>query len=151
MKFVYDDGGRAAAGYKGRTGDCVVRAIAIACQIPYQEVYDAINLLSRMEGNHGTRNRSSARRGVRRTTYEEYLGQLGWVWVPTMRIGSGCRVHLKAEELPAGHLIVRLSRHLCAVHGGVIHDIYNPDRQGSRCVYGYFTPAQGRNLREECA
>jgi hypothetical protein len=151
MKFVYDDGGRAAAGYKGRTGDCVVRAIAIACQIPYQEVYDAINVLSRTEGNHGTRKRSSARGGVRRTTYEEYLRQLGWVWVATMRIGSGCRVHLKVEELPAGRLIVRLSRHLCAVVDGVTHDIYNPDRQGSRCVYGYFTRGQTHNAAEECA
>jgi hypothetical protein len=46
MDFVYNDGGRAAAGYKGRAGDCVVRAIAIATQKPYQEVYDAINALA---------------------------------------------------------------------------------------------------------
>lgn len=30
MTFVYDDGGRSAAGFKGKTGDCVTRAIAIA-------------------------------------------------------------------------------------------------------------------------
>lgn len=30
MLFVYDDGGRAAAGYKGTTGDCACRAVAIA-------------------------------------------------------------------------------------------------------------------------
>jgi hypothetical protein len=29
MTFVYDDGGRSAAGFKGKTGDCVTRAIAI--------------------------------------------------------------------------------------------------------------------------
>src|SRR5262245_46562233 len=28
--FVYDDGGRAAAGFKGKAGDCVCRAIALA-------------------------------------------------------------------------------------------------------------------------
>jgi len=38
MDFIYNDGGRVAAGYKGRAGDCVVRAIAIATQRPYQEV-----------------------------------------------------------------------------------------------------------------
>jgi hypothetical protein len=34
-KFRYDDGGRKAAGFKGRAGDCVTRAIAIAAQLPY--------------------------------------------------------------------------------------------------------------------
>ncbi len=34
MDFLCDDGGRAAAGYKGRAADCVVRAIAIATQKP---------------------------------------------------------------------------------------------------------------------
>jgi hypothetical protein len=47
MEFVYDDGGRAAAGFKGSTGDCVVRAIAIASGKPYREVYDALNVLSK--------------------------------------------------------------------------------------------------------
>jgi hypothetical protein len=139
MDFVYNDGGRAAAGYKGRAGDCVVRAIAIATQKPYQEVYDAINSLVLTERVHRGRTRSSPRSGVGRTTYESYLiEQLGWEWIATMQVGSGCRVHLRTEELPRGRLVVRLSRHLTAVIDGVIHDIYNPDRQGSRCVYGYF-------------
>lgn len=29
LDFIKDDGGRAAAGYKGETGDCVVRAVSI--------------------------------------------------------------------------------------------------------------------------
>ena len=72
MDFVYNDGGRAAAGYKGRVGDCVVRAIAIATQKPYQDVYDAINVLALAERTRRGR-RSSARSGVGRTTYERYL------------------------------------------------------------------------------
>ena len=43
MEFIYDDGGRAAAGFKGKTGDCVTRAIAIATGRPYREVYDRLN------------------------------------------------------------------------------------------------------------
>ena len=39
MTWTFDDGGRAAAGYKGNAGDCVVRAIAIASGGPYSEVY----------------------------------------------------------------------------------------------------------------
>ena len=42
--FKYNDGGRELAGYKGKTGDCVTRAIAIATGKPYQEVYDNLVL-----------------------------------------------------------------------------------------------------------
>ena len=38
--YTYDDGGRRAAGYKGDTGDCVVRAITIAHpHADYEDVY----------------------------------------------------------------------------------------------------------------
>ena len=30
LPWVYDDGGRAAAGFKGEAGDCGTRAVAIA-------------------------------------------------------------------------------------------------------------------------
>src|SRR6516165_10226867 len=59
MDFVYSDGGRAAAGYKGRAGDCVVRAIAIAAQKPYQEVYDAINAFALAERARRLENEAS--------------------------------------------------------------------------------------------
>jgi hypothetical protein len=148
MDFAYNDGGRAAAGYKGRAGDCVVRAIAIATQKPYREVYDGINALALEEGARRGRN-SGARSGVGRTTYQGDLRNAGWEWVPTMQIGCGCRVHLRAEELPKGRLVVRLSRHLTAVIDGVIHESYNPDRQGTRCVYGYFKLAQAQKNAEK--
>lgn len=45
MTYVYNDGGREAAGYKGTTRDCVTQAVAIATEHPYQEVYDALNEL----------------------------------------------------------------------------------------------------------
>ena len=50
-----------------------------------------------------------------------------------------CTVHLRADELPAGRIIASLSRHVVAVIDGVIHDIYDPSRDGTRCVYGYWT------------
>ena len=49
MEFVYDDGGRAEAGFKGITGDCVCRAISIATQKPYKEIYDLINKYGKAE------------------------------------------------------------------------------------------------------
>jgi hypothetical protein len=145
--FVKNDGGRLDAGYKGDAGDCVTRAIAIATGLPYQEVYDR---LFEMAQRHGATKRdrlakriqsksASPRNGSWRKFYQQYLGSLGWAWVPTMRIGSGCKVHLKASELPSGRLVVKVSKHVTAVIDGVINDTYDCSRNGTRCVYGYFT------------
>lgn len=140
MKVVYTDGGRAAAGYKGSAGDCVTRSIAIATGRPYQEVYDALNTVARAERPRRGK-RSSSRDGVKKQTFKKYLEGLGWKWHPTMTIGSGCKVHLKAEELPTGRLIVSVSRHLVAVIDHVVYDTHDPQRNGTRCVYGYFSQA----------
>ena len=40
LELKIDDGGRAAAGFKGKVGDCVVRSIAIVTNISYQKIYD---------------------------------------------------------------------------------------------------------------
>ena len=142
MHWIYDDGGRAAAGYTGRTGDCVARAIAIATQRSYQRVYDEINQAANGERT-GTKRRgtSSARLGVYKRTTRAYLAALGWTWTPTMQIGAGCTVHLAASELPQGRIIVSVSKHLTAVLDGVIHDTHDPSRGGRRCVYGYWRRA----------
>lgn len=140
MTFKFNDGGRAAAGFRGRTGDCVTRAIAIATNKPYREVYDALNALARGERiGKRKRKKSSSRKGVFPQTYNRYLRAIGWRWTPTMSIGSGCKVHLRADELPRGVLIVRLSGHLATVIDGDLHDTFDCSRAGTRCVYGYFT------------
>lgn len=141
MKFQYNDGGRRDAGYKGDTGDCVTRAIAIALQRPYSEIYDGLNeCRDNMRQTKRVRG-SSARTGVNRAVYDNYLDQRGWKFVPTMTIGSGCKVHLRADELPRGRIICRLSRHLVAVIDGVIQDAFDCTRGGTRCVYGYWIAA----------
>lgn len=141
LGFVRDDGGRAAAGYKGTTGDCVCRAIAIATGLPYQRVYDDLNELGRRERrSKQRRGKSSARTGVYKPTIRRYMESLGWQWHSTMGIGTGCQVHLRRDELPAGRLVVSVSRHTVAVIDGTIHDTENQDRGGERCVYGYFQP-----------
>jgi len=139
MNFIFDDGGRASAGYKGHANDCVTRAIAIATGKPYQEIYDSLNQLAKAEKiGKRKKSKSSSRTGVYKYSYAKYLASLGWKWVPTMQIGSGCQVHLRQGELPSGRLIVSVSRHLVAVIDGVIHDLNNPARGGNRCVYGYY-------------
>jgi hypothetical protein len=142
-RWQLDDGGRTAAGYKGSTGDCVTRAIAIATGLPYQSVYDILNVEAktnpiRTRGSVKHVRNSSARTGMFRKHYEKFLLELGWIWTPTMSIGSGCTVHLLREELPSGKLICSVSKHLVAVIDGVIHDTHDCARGGTRCVYGFY-------------
>jgi hypothetical protein len=165
MQFVHDDGGRAAAGYKGRAGDCVARSVAIASGRPYAEVYAA---LATGAGNERKSRGASARNGIHTTRkwFKDYMRSIGFEWTPTMLIGQGCKVHLDAAELPAGRLVVAVSKHYTAVIEGVIHDTHDPsDRPATiyprredapkgarelsngngwiydpkRCVYGYWT------------
>ena len=147
LELKINDGGRAAAGYKGQAGDCVVRSIAIATGMPYQKVYDDL-----FKANQEFRNTSktklarslkerhdSPRSGTHRVVLKNYLEKLGRKWTPTMFIGQGCKVHLKKEELPMCTLIVSCSKHLTVVINGVLHDIFDCSRNGTRCVYGYWT------------
>src|SRR5712671_4429815 len=127
MKVIRDDGGRAAAGFQGYTGDCVTRAVAIASGKPYAEVYKA---LSQGAGDERKSRGASARNGIRtrRKWFKDYMLSLGFIWTPTMHIGSGCKVHLHDGELPMGRLVVAVSKHYTAVIDGVIHDLYDPQR-----------------------
>ena len=144
VEFNFNDGGRAEAGYKGRTGNCVTRAIAIAAQLPYQQVYDRLaegNATQRVTKrmNKTRRNVKTASRGIstKRKWFKDYMAELGFKFVATMGIGTGCRVHLKADELPKGRLICNVSRHYTAVIDGVINDTYDCSRNETRGVYGY--------------
>ena len=103
LELEINDGGRAAAGYKGKAGDCVVRSIAIVTNIPYQTIYSDL-----YEENENFRKTSqtklarslkkkndSPRTGTHRVVLKKYLKKLGWNWTPTMFVGQGCKVHLK--------------------------------------------------------
>ena len=41
MKYIYNDGGRSKY-FKGKANDCVCRAISIASNRDYKEVYDSL-------------------------------------------------------------------------------------------------------------
>lgn len=155
MEFAYDDGGRAAAGFKGSAGDCMARAIAIAAEMPYEAAYGLVNAHSESERpSKRRRGKSSARTGVHKVTARAIMAAIGWTWVPTMGIGTGCTVHLKDGELPSGRIIALVSKHYVAVIDGVIRDTHDPqrntmyfkpdgtlDRVAGRCVYGYWKKA----------
>ena len=148
--FQLNDGGREDAGFKGSAGDCVVRSIAIAAEIPYMRVYEDLRLAN--ESYAQLRNDrlakrlnvkgASPRNGNHRNVFHDYILGLGFEWVPTMKVGAGCQVHLRSDELPVGTLIVKVSKHLTAIINGEIHDTHDPSRGGNRCVYGYYIKKQ---------
>ena len=45
MEYVYDDGGRKEAGFRGGADDCVCRSISIATGASYLDVYKSLNEL----------------------------------------------------------------------------------------------------------
>ena len=163
MEFKYNDGGRADAGFKGGAGDCVCRAIAIASSLPYLDVYNrlASGMQSQRRSKRTRKQPRSARNGiyVKRQWFKEYMREIGFEWVPTMGIGTGCKVHLHDGELPSGRLVVSVSKHYTTVIDGVVHDTHDPQREAHvtrfngasnmvdtrvthsisrRCVYGYW-------------
>lgn len=149
MNFKFNDGGREKSGYKGSAGDCVTRAIAIATGKTYNEVYDRMfieikklaatkrSAAAKKAGGGGGRAGTTPRNGVSKKVYHKYLiEEMGMVWMPTMLVGQGCKVHLTENELPSGKLIVQCAKHLTTVINGVINDTW--DCSG-KCVYGYYS------------
>jgi hypothetical protein len=167
-QWVYNDGGRSNY-FKGSAGDCGPRAVAIATGMDYKEVYDRLfaiqkefvekkraRVRSKRWGRIHNKTAHRVREGTWKETVQRFMAEIGWIWKPTMFIGRGCKVHLQADELPKGNLVVCVSKHYTAVIDGIINDTYNPnDRVGittihhrdgtvevlpvkNRCVYGYF-------------
>ena len=151
LQLKFDDGGRAEAGYKGKTGDCVVRSLAIVTGLPYNKIYNDLhkeNKLFRITSKTKLakslkKKNDSPRLGTHRVVLKKYLHKLGWNWTPTMFVGQGCKVHLKKDELPNGTLIVSCSKHITVVKDGVLYDTYDCSRNGTRCVYGYWAKSIG--------
>jgi hypothetical protein len=150
-RWIYNDGGRAAAGFNGTTGDCACRTIAIATGEPYRKVHDGLNALCALFSDdanndlralHGLRRwraqRASADTGIPSGVTRVYLQLLGWRWTSTDK----ARLH--RCDLPPGRIIVSVNRHLVALINNVVHD-HGDYWRGHRVVYGYFT----QNRKEE--
>lgn len=131
------DGGRFAAGYKGLADDCVCRALAIALQRKYEDVYREIALVAKENGHKGY----SARKGMPKELTAVVMNHFGFTWVPLIIPRRQARPKLASAELPSGRIICKVSRHVCAVVDQVIWDNHDPQREGDRLVYGYWVLA----------
>ena len=152
MEWVYDDGGIRTCTTMPPTEERggTVRAVAIALGIDYATALDYLSV-KLTHYRDRARNRSTKEKysgtpfdGVPREVLRELMHDLDWVWVPIMRPGTGVTVHLRYDELPEeahwGPVILALSKAETVVVRGVLHDIFDPSRDGTRAVYGYFAP-----------
>jgi hypothetical protein len=148
IQFIEDDGGRRKAGFKNEktAGDCVARAVAIASGRPYIEIYNELAelnanmIMSKHRRKRGAAGQRTASRGIwtKSKAFKDYMAAQGFEWTSTMSIGSGTKVHVRADELPHARLVLRLSNHCAAVVWGVLYDAYDCSRDGTRAVYGYW-------------
>ena len=79
-------------------GDCAIRAVAIALELDYVKVLNEFRKL--MEGKYD----KQPYQGTPKEIVKKFLKEKGWKWTPTMSRGSGCKVHLKPNELPSGRI-----------------------------------------------
>lgn len=128
MVYVINDGGKAATGRKGKSGDCVVRAIAIASDMDYETTY---RMVAEEAANYGFK--KSARDGIHNTVRDAVLKKLGWVWMPAPKIAG--RKARCADLFDKGMVIARQARHIVAVNYGIPHDIFD---SSGKMVYGYW-------------
>jgi hypothetical protein len=132
MEYVFDDSGSGSSDLR----DCVTRSIAIATELPYDEVYERVVECVRNfaafddDGSYAVTYGAldgPSYEGVPSEAVEGYLTELGFVW---HRCGLG------NDALPAsGRLIVVLPEHFTAVIDNVVHDTW--DCRG-RPVEGYW-------------
>lgn len=155
-RFVEDDGGRSQSGIaRGPArglGDCVARSIAIVTGKPYRDVHDAltaatVRYVANAKDGWGKLKRRDVRffhadHGVARDVSVPYMQALGWKYTSTKELPRGQGVHLRADELPRGRLIVELRRHWTAVIDGVIHDTTDFCDDGRRRILGYWSPPE---------
>jgi hypothetical protein len=125
--WVYNDGGRAEAGYKGTARDCSVRAIAIVLDIAYKVIYEDLREFLSSRGEPSPRN------GIDDEYLNRYLKNLGFHYTK-----AAANVSLHRDELPLGRVIATTRNHVVAVIDGIFHDNWNPNAKTTQTLEGYW-------------
>lgn len=127
MNYIYNDGGRKNAGYKGTAGDCGVRAMAIALGISYKDAY-----IELAQANKDFGFAKSARNGILKLVFNTVLNRHGWYWKSAPKFISR---KARCSDMPDGYVIARQAHHYVAVLDGFPLDIWD---SSEKMVYGYW-------------
>ena len=127
-KFIYNDGGRAEAGYKGYVSDCVIRAITIAGEYNYTVIYQD---MSRTMERYG--HTKSGRNRIPVEIANRYMSDMGFRYVTGVK-----GLTLDSGTFPQGRIVLDLEGHVCAMLDGVVNDNWDWTDDGKLAVLGYW-------------
>ena len=118
-KYIKDDGGRSKY-FKGQTGDCVIRACAIALNQDYKETMKELFDLAFNIGCMPNDN----------DVWKPYLASKGFVRHSTPKDKKGKKISIRnwSAECPSVPIVVLTREHLVAVVGNVQRDIWLDER-----------------------
>ena len=133
LSYEYDDGGRRDAGYKGDTGDCVVRAIAIVTGKPYKEVYRVMATEMKAHGYTASGNayatsekklKTPRKRGqlTVRKVQDKVKGMFGFKKVSLSR---GVRPTFEEAHREYGDCLASTTKHVVALKDGALRDTWD--------------------------
>jgi hypothetical protein len=127
--FIKSHGGREkyfpTSRKKDRTGDCVIRAIAIATHQDYTTVWAHLFAAATAVGHMP----NDAR------VYEPYLANRGWKKHSFLKQTNGRKFTVR--DFPRDNAIVKTTKHLTVIAGGVHYDTWDC---GSWKANTYYTP-----------
>ena len=127
MAYQHNDGGKAGAGFKGN-GDCGIRAVAIALELPYN---DSRKLLKEY-AKKGKQGNGQISRGIYKEDMDAALRSRDWIWRSAPKF-TGRKA--RYQDIPRGRVIVRMAKHYAVVIDGVLLDAWN---SSEKMVYGYW-------------
>ena len=128
IDYTYNDGGRGKAGYKGTTGDCGVRAVAILTGLDYQTVYKSAAAFFKSHGYAATGNAYKMGKKTKRGQKKPHVVQDLWyesMGFEKVKLPKGKKpTYTEAHEL-YGDCMVTTRKHICALKDGALHDTFD--------------------------
>jgi len=114
--YQYTDGGRTADGFTKERKDCTVRAIAVACEVPYSEAHDELARRGRKD--------SKGCQFVKMVDSDPVFCGKRLVPVYDQKNHNGKCICLVTaiKRFPTGRYIIRKAHHVFALIDGVVHD-----------------------------
>lgn len=120
--MIFDDGGRSQSKRKRQDNDCTVKALAIACLVPYDYAYDLL-------ASHG-------RKSHRGFALPHWLNSQAWcerLSFPGVKGERRMNPATFCQTYTQGRFICRVAKHVFAVVDGVVHDEF--ENRPDRCIY----------------
>ena len=129
IEYTYDDGGRSDAGFKGDTGDCTVRAIAILTRTPYPDVYRRMAACMKRAGFAASGNayRQRPRRGLKPAISARALQDLVKASYGLRRVtlDRGPRPTYSHAWTLHGDCLIGTAKHISAIVDGHLRDTFD--------------------------